>query len=223
MERHFDEELKVVEKQIIEMADLVQKAISKSVEALKNMDKSLAEQVIEFDKKIDEYELEIDERCIDLIARHQPMGSDLRFITTGIKINLELERIADLASNISQRVLQLEDKTALKGISDINLLSEFAQNMIHKAIRAYVEKDIKTASEIVRSDNQADDLKNRIQKFLINDYLAKDVNMALQAFCHILVARHLERMCDHVANIAEEVIYMVKGRVVRHHPEKLEK
>ncbi len=221
MERHFDEELKELHKEILKMGVLTQEAIFKSIEALRNRDKKEATEVIDTDDKIDELELLIDERCIDLIARHQPMAGDLRFITTGMKINSELERIADLAVDICERVLELVDKPLLKPLIDIPKLSTIAQNMVRDSIDAFVKKDVALAKKVVLSDEEADNLRNLVQEELINDYMAKDPTTAPRAVPLLLIVRHLERICDHTTNIAEDVIYMVEGKVVKHHPEKL--
>jgi phosphate transport system protein len=221
MERHVDEELKELHKEILKMATMTQEAIHKSIEALKNREKTEAQGVIDADDKIDELELVIDEKCIDLIARYQPMAGDLRFIATGMRINAELERIADLAVDISQRVLELVDKPLLKPLIDIPKLSVVAQNMVHDAIDAFVKKDVGLARKVVLSDEEADKLRNLVQEELINDYMAKDPSTAPRAMPLLLIARHLERICDHTTNIAEDVIYMVEGRVVKHHPEEL--
>ncbi len=221
MERHFDEELKELHKEILKMGVLAQEAIYKSIEALKNRDRLQAQEVIDTDNRIDELELLIDERCIDLIARYQPLASDLRFITTGMKINAELERIADLAVDISQRVLELADKPLLKPLIDIPKLSAIAQNMVRDAIDSFVKKDAGLAKNVVLSDTQADQLRNLVQEELINDYMARDASSAQRAVPLLLIARHLERICDHTTNIAEDVIYMVEAKVVRHHPEEL--
>ena len=221
MERHFDEELKELHKEILRMGVLTQEAIFKSIEALKNRDKAQAQEIIDTDDRIDELELAIDERCIDLIARHQPMAGDLRFITTGMKINAELERIADLAVDISQRVLELAEKPLLKPLIDIPKLSTIAQNMVRDSIDAFVKKDVTLAKKVVLSDEEADNLRNLVQEELINDYMAKDLATAPRAVALLLIARHLERICDHTTNIAEDVIYMVEGKVVKHHPEEL--
>ncbi len=222
MERHFDEELRELHKDILRMAVLAQEAIYKSIEALKNRDKVQAEEVVNTDNRIDELELAIDEKCIDLIARHQPLASDLRFIATGMKINAELERIADLAVDIAQRVLELADKPLLKPLIDIPKLSTIAQNMIRDAIDSFVKKDVELAKKVVLSDAEADTLRNLVQEELINDYMARDAKTADRAVPLLLIARHLERICDHTTNIAEDVIYMVQGKVVKHHPEELE-
>lgn len=221
MERRFDEELKELHKEILKMGVLAQEEIYKSIEALKNRDKKQAQDVVEADDKIDELELIIDERCIDLIARHQPMAGDLRFITTGMKINAELERIADLAVDIAQRVIELADKPLLKPLVDIPVLSKIAQDMVRDSIDAFVNRDAELAKKVVLSDPQADRLRNRVQDELINDYMARDAKTADRAVSLLLIARHLERICDHTTNIAEDIIYMVEGKVVKHHPEEL--
>lgn len=221
MERHFDEELKELHKSILKMGVLAQEAIHKSIESLKNRDKSQAQEVISADARIDELELEIDERCIDLIARHQPMAGDLRFLATGMKLNAELERIADLAVDIAQRVLQIADKSLLKPLIDIPKLSTIAQNMVREAIDAFVNRDVELAKKVVLTDPEADKLRNLVQEELINDYMVKDVKTVDRAVPLLLIARHLERICDHATNIAEDVIYMVQGKVVKHHPEQL--
>jgi len=221
MERHFDEELKDLHKDILKMAIMSQQAIHKSIEALRNRDKLQAREVIDTDVDIDELELIIDEKCIDLIARHQPMAGDLRFLATGMKVNAELERIADLAVDISQCVLELVDRPILKPLIDIPKLSTVAQNMVRDAIDAFVRKDIELAKKVVLSDEEADRLRNLVQEELINDYMARDASTAPRAVPLLLIARHLERICDHATNIAEDVIYIVEGKVVKHHPEKL--
>lgn len=221
MERHFDEELKDLHKDLLKMAVMAEEAIYKSIEALKNRDKAQAKEVITSDDKIDEIELTIDEKCIDLIARHQPMAGDLRFLATSMKINADLERIADLAVDIAQRVLELVDKPMLKPLIDIPKLSAIAQNMIKDAIDSFVRKDVELAKKVVLSDTEADKLRNAVQEELVNDYMSKDAKTADRAVPLLLIARHLERICDHITNIAEDVIYMVEGKVVKHHPEEL--
>ena len=221
MERHFDEELKRLNTDLLKMAALAEVAIYKSVESLKNRDKELAETVVEEDSKIDELELVIEERAIDLLALRQPMARDLRFITTGMKINAEVERIADLAVNIAQRVFELADKPLLKPLIDIPKLAGVARKMVKGAIDAFVNRDEDLAKKIILSDPEADNLRNLVQQELINDYMLKDSTTAPRAVHLLLIARHLERICDHATNIAEDVIYMVKAKIVRHRTEKI--
>jgi phosphate transport system protein len=221
MQRHFDDELKELHKDILKMAALTQESIYKSIEALKNRDQQAAQEVIGHDNSIDELELAIDERCIDLIARYQPMAGDLRFISTAMKINAELERIADLSVDIAERVLELVDKPLLKPLVDIPKLSVIAQNMVHDSIDAFINKNVDLAKKVVLSDSEADKLRNLVQDELINDYMALDPKTADRAVPLLLIARHLERICDHATNIAEDVVYLVEARVVKHHPEAL--
>jgi phosphate transport system protein len=221
MERHLDDELKGLHQEILKMGVLAQEAIYRSIEALKNRDKQQAQGVIETDAKVDALELAIDEHCIDLIARYQPMAKDLRFITTGMKINAELERIADLAVDICQRVMDLADKPLLKPLIDIPKLSDIAQKMVRDSIDAFVRKDAVLAKDVVIFDSQADNLRNLVQKELLEDYLLRDAKVADRAVPLLLIARHLERICDHATNIAEDVVYMVEAKVLRHHPEEL--
>jgi len=221
MERHVDQELKELNKDILKMGALAEEAIYKSIEALKNRDKDMAKSIIDNDTNIDRLELDVDEKCVDLIARYQPIAKDLRFITTGMKINAELERIADIAVDIAQRTLEIADKPLLKPLIDIPKLATVAQNMVKMAIDSFVKGDIALAKKVLLSDSEADQLRNIIQKELIEDYMVKDGTTAPRAVQLLLIARFLERICDHTTNIAEDVIYMVQAEVVKHHPEKL--
>lgn len=221
MERHFDQELKELNQDILKMGAFAEEAIFKSVEALKNRDRELAKDVIANDNNIDKLDLAIDEKCVDLIARYQPMAKDLRFITTGLKINAELERIADIAVDIAQRTLEIVDKPLLKPLVDIPRLTAIAQNMVKMAIDAFVKGDAALARKVMLSDPEADALRNLIHKELVEDYMIKDCSAAPRAVQLLLIARFLERICDHATNIAEDVIYMVQAEVVKHHPEKL--
>lgn len=221
MERIFDEELKQLRQDILMMASLVEESIFKSMEALKQRDRAMAENVITQDKKIDELENKIDEFCLDLIALRQPVAQDLRFITMAMQINSDLERMADLAVDIAQRAEEAMAQPVLKQLIDIPKLAGLAQEMVKNAIEAFINKDAELAKGVVLSDRQADALRDLVQKELIYDYLVKDGSTAPRAVPLILVARHLERICDHATNIAEDVIYMIQAKVVRHHPEKL--
>ncbi|MFA5437116.1 MAG: phosphate signaling complex protein PhoU [Candidatus Omnitrophota bacterium] len=221
MAKPFEEELQDLNNEILKMGAFAEEAIFKSIEALKDRDKDKALEVINNDKLIDELELVIDEKCLDLIARHQPMAGDLRFITTGMKINAELERIIDIAVDICQRVVEIADKPLLKPLVDIPKLANVSQNMVKLAIDAFVKRNSDAAKKVMLSDSEADQLRNAIQKELIEDYMVKDGKSAPRAVPLLLIARFLERICDHATNIAEDVVYMVEAQVVKHHPEKL--
>lgn len=221
MERHFDEELSDLKEDILDMGSLVELAILNSINALKNLSHQQAERVIEKDKEIDKWELEVDEKCLNLLARYQPMAFDLRFITMAMKIGTDLERMADLAVDIAQRVLELADKPILKPLIDIPKLTIVAQEMVRDALKAFVKKDAELAKQVILRDKEADILRNLVQVELINDYMIKDASFIFRAISLLLIARYLERACDHATNIAEDVIYMIQAKVVKHHPEKL--
>ena len=221
MERHLDQELTDLKQQLLKMGTLVETAIFESVESLKELSIERVNKIIREDKIIDEMENAIDERCLDLMALRQPMAIDLRFITMSMKISTDLERIADLAVDIAQRVQDLVGKPLLKPLVDIPKLTRLAQQMIKDALDAFVNKDVDLAGSVILRDSEADKLRNLVQKELVDDYMAKDPSTASRAVPLLLIARHLERICDHATNIAEDVIYMVKADVVKHHPEKL--
>lgn len=222
MERHFDTELADLKSDILSMGDLVEEAIIDSVEALKQLSRVKAEKVIVEDRFIDESELKIDEECLDLLALRQPMAVDLRFITMAMKISTDLERMADLAVDISQRVLELAGKPLLKPLVDIPKLTLLAQRMTRDAINSFVSENADLAKNVILCDRKADELRDLVQQELLNEYITKDKLTIPRAIPLLLVARHLERICDHATNIAEDVIYMVSAKVVKHHPEKLD-
>jgi len=221
MERHLDQELADLKQQLLKMGTLVETAIFESVESLKELNIERVNKVISQDKVIDEMENAIDERCLDLLALRQPMAIDLRFITMSMKISTDLERIADLAVDIAQRVQDLVGKPLLKPLIDIPKLTKLAQQMTKDSLDAFVNKDAELAGSVILRDSEADKLRNLVQKELIDDYMGKDPSSASRAVPLLLIARHLERICDHATNIAEDVIYMVNADVVKHHPEKL--
>ncbi len=221
MKRHLDEELKNLKTDLLKMAAMVETAIHLSIDALKNRNKELATQVIKDDEHIDEMEIKIEEEIIDLLALFQPMAKDLRFITTAMHINTELERIADLTVNISQRVLDVADQPLLKPLIDIPKLSVQAKRMVKDAIDAFVNMDEEKAKGVIFADKESNNLRTSVICELINDYMVKDGTTAPRAVPLLLITRDLERICDHAAAIAEDVIYMIQAKVVRHHRERL--
>lgn len=221
MKRYLDEELQELKADILRMGNLVENAIGASVEALKQLDRQAAQKVIACDKAIDELELAVDEKCLDLLALYQPMAVDLRFITMVMKISTDLERMADLAVDIAQRVLELSGKPLLKPLVDIPRLALLAQEMTKDVLDSFVRPDAPLAKSVILRDKEADILRDKVQAELINDYIAKDKSTVSRAIPLLLIARHLERACDHATNIAEDVIYMVEAKVVKHHQEKL--
>ena len=221
MERHFETELAELKKNVLMMGLAAEEAMIKAVEALKSLDKESAEKIILDDKYIDDYELKIDEMCLELLALQQPMAKDLRFVTMTMKITTDLERIADLAVDIAQRVIELSGEPLLKPLVDIPKLTILAQEMTKDSVTAFIDRDEALAKNVILRDPEADTLRNAVQRELIEDYTAKDKSVVSRAVPLLLVARHLERICDHATNIAEDVIFLIKGDVVKHHPEKL--
>lgn len=221
MERHFDDELTKLNERILTMAALVEKSIFNSIEALKTRDTELARLVISEDEKIDTLENDIEEHAIDLLALFQPMARDLRFITTGMKINSELERIADLCVNICHRVIDISGQPLLKPLIDIPKLAENAMKMVKESIDAFVKGDETLAKSVILSDKQSDHFRDLIMDELINDYMVKDGTTAPWAVPLLLISRDLERICDLAVNICEDTIYIVRAKVVKHHREEL--
>lgn len=221
MTRYFDEELLELNRKILEMSAEVEATIGNSIKALRELSREKAEAVIRDDDRIDNLDLTIEEKCLNLIALYQPAAADLRFIIMSMKIATDLERIADLAVDIGQRVIEMADQPLLKPLIDIPKLATLAQGMVRDAINSFVNKDTELARSVILRDNEADELRNLVQSELINDYMTKDPSTAPRAVALLLVARHLERICDHATNIAEDVIYLVKAEQVRHHPESL--
>jgi phosphate transport system protein len=221
MKRHLDIELTELQKLILTMSSLTEESIARSLDALQGLDKDKAARVIAEDIKVNELEVQIDDKCLHLIALYQPAAMDLRFIAMAMKMCTDLERIADLAVNICQRVLDIADLPQLKPLIDIPKLARLAQSMLHESVDAFVNKDVALAKRVILRDDEADHLRDLVQSELINDYLAKDPSTAPRAVALILVARYLERICDHTTNVAEDVIYMVKADMVKHHPEVL--
>jgi phosphate transport system protein len=216
MKRHFDEELANLKKDILLMGSLVERAIANSIDALRRLSRRDAEEVIADDKAVDALELKIDEECLDLLALRQPMAYDLRFIVMAMKIATDLERMADLAVDIAERVLDIADEPLLKPLIDVPKLATLSQKMLKLALDAYVGSDADSAWTVIILDADADTLRDNVQRELLEEYMTKDPSVIRRGVALILIARHLERICDHATNIAEDIIYMVKAKVVKH-------
>jgi len=219
--KHFEEELQDLNNEILKMATFTEEAIHVSIQSLKDRDREMAQMVIDHDVRVDQLELIIDEKCLDLIARHQPMAKDLRFIATAMQLNGELERIADIAVDIAQRVLEIADEPLLKPLVTIPRLTAVATTMVKMAIDAFIARDIDLAKKVLMADPEADNLRNEIHRELVEEYMMKDPATCSRAVQLLLVARFLERICDHATYIAEDTIYMINGEFIKHHPEKL--
>jgi phosphate transport system protein len=220
--RTFDDELKELNRMILEMGGLVESAISRAVESLKKKDEEMAKDVIRGDDRLNKLEVEVDEKCVSLLALRQPMAVDLRFITTGMRIATDLERIGDLAVDIAERSLEMVAQPLPKPLIDIPKLGLVAQKMVKGALDAFVNRDIDIAREVWNSDDEADHYRDLIQDELI-DVMMHDTSVVPQSVLLIFIARHLERICDHATNIAEDVVYMVEAKMIKHNIEELKK
>jgi len=197
------------------MGGYVETAVDKSIRALTERNSDLALEVIAEDKLVDSLEIEVDNICLRLLALYQPTAADLRFITASILINNNLERMADQAVNISERVAELNELPILKPYIDIPRMSNIAQSMTQDSLDAFVQKDVAKAREVMARDNQLDMLNNQIFRELLT-YMMSEPSTITRAVNLILISRNLERIGDHATNISEEVIFMVEGSVVKH-------
>jgi phosphate transport system protein len=218
MARHFHDELAALKQTLLAMGGLVEDQIRRVMRALIERDDVQARDVIDGDRQVNAYENEIDEKCVELLALHQPAAGDLRFITTAMKIVTDLERIGDQAVNIAQRALELNQEPQLKPYIDLPRMAEKAQAMVKESLDAFVTRDTALARRVRSEDGAVDDLNHQIFRELLTFTMA-DPTTIPRAIRLILIARFLERVADHATNIAEMVIYLVESRMVRHTPE----
>lgn len=221
MERHFDQQLGTLRKNLIQMASLIETAIANAVKSLIERDSDLARLVVQSDEQVDALELEIDKQCVDLLALRQPLAIDLRFITSSIKITNNLERMGDLAVNIAERVIPLSQEPQLKPLIDIPRMATITQTMVKDSIDAFVNRDTELARSVYQRDSTVDAMNDQIFRELLT-YMMQDPANITRAVHLILITRHLERIADHSTNIAEEVVYIVKAKVVKHRGYNLE-
>lgn len=218
MERPFDEELKGLKEKILEMASYAEESITFAVRCLKERNEELVSEVMRREEAINHLEIEIDELCMRLLALRQPMAADLRFITSAMKISSDLERIGDQAVNIIERTIELLRHPQLKPLIDIPRMADLAQKMVRDAINAFINRDDRLALDVCERDDQVDQLNEQVFRELLT-YMMQDAETITRAVDLILVGRHLERIADHATNIGEDVIYMVKGKTIKHHIE----
>jgi len=211
----FEEELQRLNEKILTMGCLVEEAIKNSIHALMDRNDLLAWNVIDKEHLIDAFDVEIDEACIRLIALRQPKAVDLRFITTAMKVTSELERMGDLAVNIAERATELNDEPELQPYIDIPKMSDIARNMTRDVLDAFVRRDAQLAAEVIARDDEIDAYKVQIIREL-SLLMALDSSRADRALRVSFVAYYLERIADHATNIAEMLIYLVKGTIVKH-------
>jgi phosphate transport system protein len=215
MERRLDQELDRVRQALLKMGGMVEGMVAKATQALLERNNQLCSEVIEGDHEVDHMEIEIDEACHFILATKQPTAVDLRFLVAVMKINSDLERIGDSAVNIAQSVLQLTDQPPLKPYIDLPHLSELVQTMVRKSLDAFVRRDARMAIEVCESDDAVDGLYKQLFRELLT-YMIEDPKTVSRALHLLLISRNMERIADHATNIAEDVIYYVEGRDIRH-------
>jgi phosphate transport system protein len=213
--RHFDDQLDLLSDKLLRMGGLVEEAIARCVQALVERDSDVAEHLIESDIEVDRIELEIDHLCTEMLALRQPMARDLRFIMTAVKINTDLERIGDLACNVAERALELNLEPQLKPYIDIPRMAECARTMVKEALDAFVNRNADLARKVCRSDALVDDLTSQIFRELLS-YMIEDPQTIRRAIRITFVAKYIERIADHATNVAEMVVYLVEGKIIRH-------
>ena len=217
--RQYEEELRGLRTGLIKMGGLVESQIAEAVEALIERDTGRARATIARDTEVNRMDVENDELAIRMLALHQPAASDLRFITTALKITTDLERIGDSAVNICERVLELNEEPQLKPYIDIPRMAEIAQTMVKDSLDAFMRDDPGLAEEVIDRDDEVDALNYQIYRELLS-YMVEDPSTIARATRILFVSKNLERVADHATNIAEMVVYMVKGRTIRHTEKK---
>jgi phosphate transport system protein len=213
---HFQEELQQLKTRLLEMGGLAEDRVRSVVQALVERDGALVERVLAGDGPINQLHIEIDGRCFKLLALHQPMAVDLRAIVSAVKINTDLERVGDLAINIAEAVTRYLRHPPVKALIDIPRMADIAQRMLRDALDAYVRRDTALAHAVLNEDDALDSLKTQVFRELLT-YMLQSPTTIEPALDLILISRHLERIGDHATNVAEDVIFMVSARDVRHH------
>jgi len=214
--RHFSIELDELHALLLQMGELVESSIRRSVQSLVERDKELAKAVMRDEPRVNQMQVEIDSKTTRLLALNQPVARDLRFLTATLKINTDLERMGDLAVNIAERAIALINLPAVKPLVDIPKMAALAQNMLLKSLEAFVRAYADLAQSILPSDDEVDALKDSVYQELV-ELMQRDPVTIPAAVDLIFVARNLERIADHATNIAEDVIFLAKGIDVRHH------
>ena len=210
MRSHFDNELEILNNELIKMGSLVESKIEDSIKALINRDTALAKEIMTRDDEVDDMEKSIENRCLQLIIRHHPVASDLRLISSILKMITDLERIGDQAADIAEISLLLADQEYIKELRDIPKMAEATIKMLKNSIDAFVNKSLDLAHEVIAFDDVVDDLFDIVKDDLI-DFINRDIKYGEQAINFIMIAKYLERIGDHAQNIAEWVVFSITG------------
>jgi phosphate transport system protein len=220
MERHhFEEDLQALKQRLLNMGALVEERVHQAILSLIERRQELAEKVMGGDKEVNDLQIEIDDRCLKLLALQQPMATDLRLITAAMKINSDLERIGDQAVNIAENVIKILPHPPLKPIFELPRMADSAERMTRDSLDAFVRRDAALARAVLKRDDEVDLLKDHVFRVLLTHMMA-DPGTIERALGLILISRNLERIADHATNIAEDVIFLVEARDVRHHHEE---
>ena len=214
--RHFQDELELLKTRLLEMGGLAEEQVRLALRALVNRDRDLIARVLTGDDRLNALHIELDNRCFTLLALYQPMAVDLRAIVAAVKINTDLERVGDLAVNIAEAAQRYVAHAPVKKLIDIPRMANIAQTMLRDALDAFVRRDTALAEHVLNEDDALDALKTQIFRELLT-YMLSDPTTIEPALDLILVSRHLERIGDHATNVAEDVIFMVSAKDVRHH------
>ena len=214
--RHFQEELEQLKARLLQMGGLAEEQVRQAVLGLVHRDRDLIARVLSGDDPLNALHIELDSRCFTLLALYQPMAVDLRAIVAAVKINTDLERVGDLAINIAEAAQRYVGHAPMKKLIDIPRMANIAQSMLRDALDAFVRRDTTLAQHVLNADDALDALKTQIFRELLT-YMLADQATIEPALDLILVSRHLERIGDHATNVAEDVIFMVSARDVRHH------
>lgn len=215
MTKHFDRELEKLKKRILSLGALVEERVYLAIKAIESRDPDLAKRIIRSDHEIDETEVEVEEECLKILALYQPVAIDLRFIVIVIKINNDLERIGDQAVNIAERIQSIAKYPNISFHFDYTEMAEIAAAMLKQSLDALVHLDIDTAFRVLTLDDEVDDIQSSAYsqiKQAMREH-PKEMTYLINLY---LISRHLERIADHATNIAEEVIYLIEGEIIRH-------
>ena len=213
--KHYEGQLRILKEKLLLIGHKAEIAIADATRALIERKPSLAQRVIDDDDQVDQLELEIDDICLEILAREQPVASDLRFITTAMKIVGDIERIGDNGVNIARRALEILHEPELKPIIDVPVAAAAAQRILKESLDAFVQGDAASAKRVIEGDRYIDDVCEQMLRELLT-YMFEDPSTITRALRLIFVARNLERVGDHAANIAEMVIFLVEGQDIRH-------
>jgi phosphate transport system protein len=217
--RHFEQELEKLKSKLLEMSALVESAVYRSVQGVVEKNEELAQQVLRNEGRINDLEIEIDELAISILALQAPLAADLRLVTAAIKINNDLERMGDLSVSIAQSAMALMKEPVIRPLIDIPHIAGLAQSMVRKALDAFVNRDADLARSVLASDDAVDNMRTASYHELIS-FMENNPQQIGQALYLLSVVRNLERIADHSTNIAEDVLFLVKGIDVRHHNEE---